>query len=339
MKIKAELFKYLAPAVARDVKLKLISGEAPAGMVPEDRLTALFALTHERDAAVAEAAKKAFSELTNGFIIDALGSPLDPLVVKKTVDERGENEAVLTMAALNQGIDDATLCAVAERCHEDLLNVMAEDREVFAGRPGLMEAVRKNPSVTSLVLDKFEGKAVAAAPEAAPGTGAAAAPAEDKDELSEEDKKVVKRISGKKNDDEVNIIKLIRKLTVSQKVKLAMAGNKSARELLVKETNKLVYSAVLKNPRITEDEILRLASTKGTSEEILRQISRNREWAKNYSIRHGIVTNPKTPTTISVKMLDSLNDVDVLKLTKSKSVPSIVAGAARRRMEAKAKRK
>lgn len=337
MKIKASLFKYVAPGAPQELKLKVIGGIDPAGepLEAEDLVTALFVLSHDHDATVCGPAKAAFSDLSNDILTEALGGSIDPLVIKAVVAARKESEALLTLAALNPAVDDATLSWIAENCPEDALQVMAEDREQFVARPGFMDAARKNPSASALLIERFEGKA---APVQSADAGAAAPVAPS--ELDEEEKKVLRQATSKKVREEAqNIYQIVSKLSVSQKVKLALSGNKSARELLVKESNKLVCSGVLKNPRITEDEILKLAVTKGTTEDILRHISKGREWLKNYSIRSALVTNPKTPTAISTKVMETLNDADVLKLSKSKNIPSALSTAARRRMDAKAQKK
>ena len=52
-------------------------------------------------------------------------------------------------------------------------------------------------------------------------------------------------------------------MTVGQKIKLAYKGNKTVRELLVRDTNKIVGVAVVKSGRITDREVMTIA-TDGT---------------------------------------------------------------------------
>ena len=71
---------------------------------------------------------------------------------------------------------------------------------------------------------------------------------------------------------------------------------------------------------------------------MLRQIARNKEWVKSYGIRVGMLTNPKTPLTVSLKLLDSVYEKDLQGIAKSKNVPNTLASAARRKLDAKGKR-
>ncbi|MCK5236638.1 MAG: hypothetical protein KAR06_06595 [Deltaproteobacteria bacterium] len=127
-----------------------------------------------------------------------------------------------------------------------------------------------------------------------------------------------------------NLIARLKEMNVAGKIKLALEGNKEVRETLVKSTNKLVYTAVLKSPRITDDEIIKLTSTKGTSEDILRLISRKREWMANYRIKHTLITNPKTPPGIAIKLLNHLNKKDIEKLAKGRGLSSALSSAAKK---------
>lgn len=127
-----------------------------------------------------------------------------------------------------------------------------------------------------------------------------------------------------------NIYKKIQGLTVSEKIKLALLGNKQAREVLLKDSNKLVATTVLKNPRITEDEIARIVNFRNVSDEILREVANNKEWLKKYPIRLGLVNNPRTPIGIALRQLSYLQERDIQQLAKSKNIPSVLAAAAKK---------
>ena len=122
----------------------------------------------------------------------------------------------------------------------------------------------------------------------------------------------------------------VQEMSVAEKIKLATLGNKQAREVLIKDSNKLVAIAVIKNPRIGEDEILKVINSRNISDEILRIIANNKEWTRNYSIKLGLVENPKTPLGIALKLLGHLVEKDLQKLSKSKNVSNVLATTARK---------
>ena len=125
---------------------------------------------------------------------------------------------------------------------------------------------------------------------------------------------------------------------MSEKVKMAMTGDKEWRSILVKDSNKTVSSAVLKNPRITDGEILFLAQNRSSSEDVIREILLNREWLKNYAVRHALVMHPRTPLPKAIRFLSTMNDKDIRMLAKSRNVSSAIVNNCRRMLAAKQKR-
>ncbi|HDM79304.1 MAG TPA: hypothetical protein ENG51_23005 [Deltaproteobacteria bacterium] len=127
-----------------------------------------------------------------------------------------------------------------------------------------------------------------------------------------------------------SLFQLIQDMTVSEKIKLAMKGDKEARTILMQDGNRMVQLAVLENPRITESEVVNICRSRNVDDEVLRRIANSREWSKLYQVRFSLVTNPKTPVAVSMRFISTLMANDLKSLAKSKSVPTAVATAARR---------
>lgn len=117
---------------------------------------------------------------------------------------------------------------------------------------------------------------------------------------------------------------------VGEKIKMALTGDKEWRSLLIKDSNKLVNGAVVKNPRITEPEILTISKSVIQNDEILRVICHNKEWVKNYEIRKALVLNNKTPLPVSIRFMGFLTEKDLAAIAKSKNVSSVLTNNARR---------
>lgn len=127
----------------------------------------------------------------------------------------------------------------------------------------------------------------------------------------------------------------VQKLSVSERVRLAMRGSREIRSILLKDTNKEVVLAVLDNPKLTETEIEMIARSRNVPDEALRTIARNREWMKNYSVLLALITNPKTPAGIAVGFISSLKPKDLALLEKNKNVAEVVRSAAKRLLSAR----
>jgi hypothetical protein len=133
------------------------------------------------------------------------------------------------------------------------------------------------------------------------------------------------------DDDEktLNLSQLVQRMKVPQKIKLALAGNKEARGMLIHEANKMVSVAVMENPRLTIGEVEFFSKSANLCEEVLRKIGTNPEWTKKYTVIAGLVSNPKTPVGISLNFINRLTDRDLGLLERSRDVPAPVRTTAR----------
>ncbi len=120
----------------------------------------------------------------------------------------------------------------------------------------------------------------------------------------------------------------IENMTVTEKLELAMTCGREARSVLIRDSNKQVQAAVLESPRITEAEIVAIASSPTLSGELLRKIVGNKQWLKNYQIRLALVNNPNTPLSISLRILNTLRNGDLKQLTKRNDVSDELVTAA-----------
>ncbi|MFO7983977.1 MAG: hypothetical protein R6V08_11030 [Desulfuromonadales bacterium] len=119
-------------------------------------------------------------------------------------------------------------------------------------------------------------------------------------------------------------------MKVSEKIGMAAKGDKEWRSLLIKDANKVVSSAVLKNPRISEAEILALANNKMATDEQIRIILLNKEWIKKYPIKKALIVHPRTPLPKALRFLSVLTEKDLKALAKSRGVAQVIVTQARR---------
>jgi len=130
---------------------------------------------------------------------------------------------------------------------------------------------------------------------------------------------------------------LAQSMGVGEKIKMALTGDKEWRSILIKDSNKLVNGAVVKNPRITEPEVLTISKSVIQNDEILRVICHNKEWVKNYEIRKALVMNNKTPLPVALRFMSFLTEKDLAAMAKSKNISSVLCNNARRMLATKKK--
>jgi hypothetical protein len=122
----------------------------------------------------------------------------------------------------------------------------------------------------------------------------------------------------------------IRNLSVAARVKLALTGGKEARQILTRDATKLVQSCVMRNPRITPEEVLTIAKNRSAHEEMLRTIADHRDWLRYYQVRLALVLNPKTPLPVALRLLSGLQERDVRLIAKSRNISTVLQAQAKR---------
>jgi hypothetical protein len=130
--------------------------------------------------------------------------------------------------------------------------------------------------------------------------------------------------------DKKNVGQLIQTMSVSEKIRLATLGSKSARRLLARDSNRVIVNAVIRSPKIQEDEVIAFAQDKTTADDVILYILIKKEWLKNYQVRLGLCQNPKTPIPRALRMLGMLQERDLRTISKSKNVSGVIASAAMR---------
>ena len=122
----------------------------------------------------------------------------------------------------------------------------------------------------------------------------------------------------------------IRRLRIPERIKLAITGNRDARMILIRDQNKLIRRYALRNPRITEEEVVVMCKEKSIDEESLRFVMSRREWMKLYQIRRALAQNPRTPIPQAIALLGTLLMRDIERIGKSRDVPQAVVNHARK---------
>ena len=156
------------------------------------------------------------------------------------------------------------------------------------------------------------------------------------EESEEQRQAILKKILGEMQaDDEasserISMLNRIMRMGVKDRVKLGMKGDREARNILIRDPNKLVSGAVVNNPRISAKEVENIASMRSVSEDILRQIATNRQWARTYSIMHALAKNPRLPIGNAITIMTRLQLRDLVALSKNRNVSDAVRRQAAR---------
>jgi hypothetical protein len=130
--------------------------------------------------------------------------------------------------------------------------------------------------------------------------------------------------------DRLPVFQRIALMSVKDRVMLGIKGTRDARMILVRDPNRIVATSVLRNPRITDQEIENISAIKTVPEDVLRQIGMNRAWTRSYTVIHNLVRNPRAPISTSLGFLNRILSRDLRTLGTNKNVPDVIRTTAAR---------
>ena len=128
----------------------------------------------------------------------------------------------------------------------------------------------------------------------------------------------------KKEPERLSTIQKITRMTVGERVQLAVKGTKDERFVLIRDGSKVVSLAVLQSPKLSDAEMEQFAMMKNVQQSVLRAIAGNRKFMKQYAVVRALTSNPRCPMDISLKLLPNLLLSDLHNLSKNKNVGDTV---------------
>jgi hypothetical protein len=329
--------------VARDLRLMAAQGLLP--LKPEDLLELWTGLVGDADSTVRAAAEKSLTDFAAVELLPILKSRDTPVAVLAwAVRKRAEPE--LREATLqNTSLPDDVIEQLAPTLPQALAELVVINQTRLLRSTSLLVAIESNAGLSNdqkrRLRELRETFRVGEQPAAAPAPAAVDEPAEpapDVEEIPEdeisitEDEYLVRTLSeeDRQKTEKVSAVQKIYRSNTAEKLITALKGSREERSILIRDPNRLVATAVLGSPRITEAEIESISAMKSVSDEILRTIGNHREWTKRYSVLNNLVRNPRTPVGIALSMVPRLNPRDIKGIAVDRNVPEPVRKQAQK---------
>jgi hypothetical protein len=118
-------------------------------------------------------------------------------------------------------------------------------------------------------------------------------------------------------------------------IKLAMTGSHQHAIEALTSPNRMVAVAGISNPKVKENDVIKISRSRSMHEDVIRRICANGDWTKSYAVKLNLVQNPKTPFQLVSRWLPLLRQSDLKLLSKSKQIPSQVQIQAKRMIESR----
>jgi hypothetical protein len=320
----------LTEATPKKVRMMIARGLAP--LPPEEMIEFLVRLLRDGDVEVRSQAEQTLTSWDEEEILVQLKSAECHPSILQYFAESAASESMLQAILANPSSPNEVLQALAARIPLNLLEGLLDNRVRIIEFPAILDGIRKNPAATPEILrlaqeievEYLGGKKKEYAVEKAEEAETLEEPSLELEfDIPPEDL----TLEGLPLDGEMReaeIIKRLSTLPAREKIRYALFGNREIRTMLIRDTNREVSRAVLRSPKLTDNEIEAVASMRSVSEEILREIGNSRAWTKSYAVVHNLIKNPKTPPVISQRLLFRLRAQDLMMLIRDRSIPDAV---------------
>ncbi|HSQ35512.1 MAG TPA: hypothetical protein VLQ89_05925, partial [Candidatus Binatia bacterium] len=226
---------------------------------------------------------------------------------------------ILALIIQNQHFPMEFLLRLAMSAKAATLEILLENQVRLIAYPEIMEKIESNPECGPFIRGKinelrefyFHSQVVDAIPE--------------KEIINDLDKIIVSEQSENKElgQDEIQqkamtSLQRINLMSISQRIRLALTGDKTERLILIKDSNRMVQLAVIESPKMADDEVLIHTRNLSLSGELIGKIANNRDWTKNYTIILALVQNPKTPINRAISFIKQLHMRDLKVLIQDR---------------------
>jgi len=124
-----------------------------------------------------------------------------------------------------------------------------------------------------------------------------------------------------------------RVLTLGERRALARRPSRAAFDKLLRDPHPMVVQNLLQNPRMTEDDVVRMVARRPAYPEVITEVARHPVWSQRARVRLAIVQNPGAPPEIAVPMVRLLIRPELQQLASAPDVPAVVRAAAAELLE------
>ncbi len=122
----------------------------------------------------------------------------------------------------------------------------------------------------------------------------------------------------------------VRGFSQMEKILLAVKADRTERALLLQDNDPRVLLSILRNPRLTVDEVVRLAKSSFLTYQIAEVIMKTGQWMANLDVRLALIHNAKTPQAFSLRILPMLPDSEIRTIARAGTSTALKQAALRR---------
>jgi hypothetical protein len=125
----------------------------------------------------------------------------------------------------------------------------------------------------------------------------------------------------------------LRSLSRMEKLLLAAKADRVERAILAQDSDPQVLYSILKNPRLTADEVIRIAKSPFLTFQTAETIMKSTQWLSNLEVRVALVHNAKTPPAFAMRLLHTLPESEVRTISRGAATSMALKVAALKKLQ------
>lgn len=125
----------------------------------------------------------------------------------------------------------------------------------------------------------------------------------------------------------------LRALSRTEKLLLAAKAGRIERAILAQDSDPMVLYTLLKNPRLTADEVIRIAKSPYLTFQTAESIVKSTQWLSNLEVRVALVHNAKTPPAFALRILQTLPESEVRNISRGAATSMALKQAALKKLQ------
>lgn len=127
----------------------------------------------------------------------------------------------------------------------------------------------------------------------------------------------------------------VSELSAGEMTSLARLGSRPVIRALLGASDARVTSALLTNPRLVEDDVLRICRSRTAKPEVVATVARSERWICRRDVRLTLARNPVLPVAEALHCLAGLPRPDLERLSRERGLRPLIRAAAARRLESR----
>jgi len=119
-----------------------------------------------------------------------------------------------------------------------------------------------------------------------------------------------------------------RELTLGERRSLARRPNRRAFDKLLSDPHPLVIRQLLMNPKLTEDDVVRLVSRRPARPETIYEVAQSHRWLARSRVRLSIILNPGSPPEVAMPLLPVCKRTELKEVVRATETSMVLRGTA-----------